>query len=72
MLADHLGSNKLETNLYHDELNAFLESQIEIGNLAKKNCFISLGPNPGPKVFNEHQERAIKTWIKESRSCDGV
>ena len=62
VLADHNDSCDL-TELYHKSLERFLEAQTEIGMLASKGRFVSLGPNPGSNVFNKNQEGAILEWI---------
>ena len=56
-----------ETDLFHPSLRDICQNQPEIGKLAQKNNFISVGYvyNPEQLSFGAQQKNAINNWIKD-------
>ena len=69
MLVGHSDSEDLpETELFHPSLKAICGNQLEIGELAKTDCFISVGYlyNPKDLSFGRNQNKVIKNWITDN------
>ena len=72
ILVGHSESTDMSDELYHSSLSDICKNQVEIGALADKDNFISVGYvyNPEQLSLSKSQQTAIKDWIHNKNPKD--